>query len=117
MATERQEPLTFMQVAAQIDVVLRGKRATLLEQLDTALAEAGRHVSVRRGMKAGITLKLNLKRVGDEVKIDSLLELAEKNPEPRPLTVFADKYGVLVSDDPRQIDLPLEAVPNVAQKA
>lgn len=96
------------------DVLRIAQRGNTVEQLNDSLAELTKAVMDARG-SGSLTLKISLKPDGDNsVEMDSTVTLKKPNIKRGKTIMFVSPEGALVRNDPRQIDMPLRAVPVAA---
>ena len=89
-------------LAASAQVVFNDSRASLLEQLDAAVAHCGKQAA-RYGAKAEFQLKVAFKPDGrDAIKVEVSLVAKTPTPGSLPVPAFINRKGELCKDDPTQ---------------
>lgn len=85
------------------------RRGALHTELSQALADVCAAV-VEHGKVGEITLKLRVKQTGDMVQITDGLTIKAPQGEKAPSIFYVDENGNVSRTDPRQPELPLNAV-------
>lgn len=108
MAEKPGVSVSFTTLSALLEVGFADKKLTLVEQLDRGVAAATLAMH-RKGGKPVLTLQLRFARgSGDEVLVTPVLTLKAPADRPYTATLYVDRAGRLVQDDPAQQPLPFE---------
>lgn len=102
--------MRFGDLAATVESPYKGKTRFLVEALDEVLADCARAAAATR-KKASFTVTIQLAPLSDgEVALSSAVKAKIPERGALPVKAFLDKRGVLVIDDPEQLQLPVELV-------
>lgn len=101
--------LTFKRLTESIEVTFRDEPAFLCVNLDEAVKICVTKAQ-RYGRASTLTLGITFKPSDGRMLVAAKLLAKFPEPQGQPISAFVDRAGRLVSEDPRQGNLPIEIV-------